>query len=454
MFTRNPRVARGDPAPTYTLFVLVVVYAFNYIDRQLIVILQEPIKVDLGLADWQLGLLSGIAFALFYTLLGVPIARAADRGNRRNIIAISIAVWSAMTALCGRAADFWQLLVARIGVGVGEAGCSPPAHSMISDLFGPTRRATAMSTYNLGVYLGVLTGFVAGGWLNEWFGWRLAFLIVGVPGVALALLVRLTVPEPVRASGPDAPEAAPPTRAVITRLWRIRTFRHIGIAAGLHAFVGYGVGNWVPSFFIRSHGLSTGELSLWLGPIAAFSGAFGAIAGGYLTDRLAHRDARFSVWLPALAIVASVPFSIVVYLLEDYRAALLLSIVPVALGATYLGPTIALTHALVAPRMRAVASSVLLLLLNLIGMGLGPWFTGLLSDLLTPTFGAESLRIALLVVVVVNVWCAAHYALAGRWLRADLAFATHALGVENPPADARAAETWVEEKPKQPRFAE
>lgn len=404
----------------YTLFVLALVYSLNYIDRQLVVILQEPIKLELGLADWQLGLLSGIAFAAFYTVLGVPIARAADRGNRRNIIAVAIAVWSLMTAVCGLAQSYWQLFLARIGVGVGEAGCSPPAHSMISDLYPPTQRATAMSAYNLGVYLGVLIGFLAGGWLNEWFGWRMAFLIIGLPGVAIALLVRLTVPEPARDFRSGA-APAPPLAEVFKVLWTRPAFRHLALAAGLHAFVGYGVGNWVPSFFIRSHGLTTGELANWLGPIAAVSGALGAIGGGYVTDLLSRRDARWSAWLPAIAILASVPFSIAVYLIDDFRVALLVSVIPVVLGATYLGPTLALTHGFVNARMRAVASSVLLLVLNLIGMGLGPWITGLISDLLAPRLGPESLRWALIIVVLVNVWCALHYLLCARTVRADLA---------------------------------
>jgi MFS family permease len=415
MYSR-PAVAAGA---RWTLFVLALVYALNYVDRQLIVILQEAIKADLELADWQLGLLSGIAFAAFYTVLGVPIARAADRSNRRNIIAVAVAVWSLMTAICGTAQVYWQLLLARIGVGVGEAGCSPPAHSMISDLYPPAQRATALSIYNLGVYLGVLVGYVAGGWLNEWFGWRMAFFILGLPGVAMALLVWLAVPEPARA--PTATPAFPATRDVLRLLANRPTFRHLALAAGLHAFVGYGVGNWVPSFFIRSHGLSTGELGTWLGPIAAGAGAIGALGGGYLADRLGRTDARWNVWLPAIAILCSVPVSIAVYLTADFRVALLLSVIPVLLGATYLGPTLALTHGLVNARMRAVASSVLLLVLNLVGMGLGPWITGLLSDLLQPTLGAESLRWALVIVILGNVWCALHYLLAAKTLRADLA---------------------------------
>lgn len=403
---------------TYTVAVLAVVYAFNYIDRQLIVILQEAIKQDLGFADWQLGLLSGFAFAIFYTLMGVPIARYADRANRRNIIALAITTWSVMTAVCGAVGNFWQMFLARVGVGVGEAGCSPPAHSMISDLYPPERRATAMSTYNLGVYLGVLVGFIAGGWLNEIVGWRWAFVLVGLPGVLIALLVRFTVPEPSRAVVSDA--AAPPIRSVLNLLWQRKSFRHLALAAGLHAFVGYGAGNWGPSFFIRSHGVGTAELSLWIAPIAAFAGAIGALGGGYIADRLGKRDVRWNTWFPAGAILVSVPFSLAVYTLDGFEAAIITSIIPVMLGATYLGPMLAMTHALVGSRMRAVASSVLLLVLNLVGMGLGPWATGLISDLFAPELGDESLRYALVIVVLANLWCAIHYFLSARTLKDDL----------------------------------
>lgn len=406
----------------FTLFMLVLVYAMNFMDRQVIVILQEPIKRDLLLADWQLGLLTGFAFAIFYTLLGVPIARFADRGNRRNIITAALTLWSFMTVLCGTVSAYWQLLLTRIGVGVGEAGCTPPAHSMISDLFAERRRGTAMSTYNLGLYVGIFMGFLGGGWLNEMVGWRLAFLAVGAPGLLLAVIFRLTVPEPSRSgvSTVRAEDAAPPTREVLRHLWQVPSFKHMALAAGLHGFAAYGVGNWLPSFFIRSHGLGTGEVATWIAPIAAIAGATGALLGGVLCDRFERRDPRWNIWIPAAAILLSVPFSIAVYLVADYRLAFVISIVPAVLGNMYLGPMIAMMHRLVSPRMRAVTSSILLLVLNLIGLGLGPWITGLLSDWLQPSLGVESLRWALVIVICVNVWCAVHYFWAARTLRQDL----------------------------------
>lgn len=415
-----PNTAPGlTKASAYTLTILTLIYALNFMDRQLVVILQEAIKADLGLMDWQLGMLSGIAFALFYTILGIPIARAADTGNRRNIISMAVATWSLMTAVCGLANNFWQMFLARVGVGVGEAGCSPPAHSMISDLFVTEQRATALSVYNCGVYIGILIGFIAGGWLNEVVGWRMAFVYVGLPGVLVALVMRFTVREPLRVMAAAA-QPSQPMGEVFRYLWSKRSFRHLAMAGGLHAFVGYGVGNWAPSFFVRMHEVSIAEISLWLAPIAAFAGAIGALAGGWLADKGAQRDQRWNLWLPAVAILISVPFSMAVYLLGDFRVAVLTSIIPVLLGATYLGPTIAITHSLVTPQMRAVASAVLFLILNLIGMGLGPWVTGIISDVLNPSLGTESLRWALIIMILANVWCAVHYFIAARYLRDDL----------------------------------
>ncbi|XOV88542.1 MAG: spinster family MFS transporter [Pseudomonadota bacterium] len=407
----------------YALAVLTTVYIFNFIDRQILVILQESIKVDLGLSDTQLGLLSGISFALFYVTLGIPIARYADKANRRNVVAMAIATWSFMTALSGAAQNFVQLLLARIGVAVGEAGGSPPAHSMISDIFPPQERATALSIYSMGINFGVLIGFVIGGWVNDWFGWRWVFVIIGIPGVIWALVVRFTLREPSRGWSERVVTVAeaPPMKTVFALLWSRKSFRHLSIAAGLHAFVGYGVGQWIASFFIRTYDLtSTGEIATWLGLISGTAGAAGTFFGGYICDKLGVRDRRWYVWTPALATLAAVPFSLAVYLLNAYYLALVIYMVPVFLGAMYLGPTIAMTHGIVSLRMRALASSILFFVLNLIGLGLGPLLTGFISDLLVPRFGEESLRYALVIVVLVYGWSTFHYMMAARTIREDL----------------------------------
>jgi MFS family permease len=407
----------------YVLALLVVVYVFNFVDRTILSILLEPIKAEFDLSDTQLGFLSGLAFALFYTFMGIPIARWADRGVRRTIIAISLFTWSAMTAFTGAAQNFGMLLAARVGVGVGEAGCSPPAHSLLSDYFPAQRRATALAIYSLGIPIGSGIGYLAGGWLAEWFDWRTAFVVVGLPGVLLAGVVQWTLREPVRgAYDPPAPETARKTfREVLDFLLARRSFRHMALGAALHAFYGYGAGAFNPAFFVRSHGLSIGEIGTWLAAIGFTGGVLGTYLGGYLSDRIADRDVRWYMWLPALSTALYVPFVFLLYLWPTPYGALALALPGSLLGSMYLGPTFAMTQTLVRPEMRAVASAILLFIINLIGLGFGPQGVGFLSDLLAPSFGVESLRYALLTVVVVFAcWSVLEYTLAARTLREDL----------------------------------
>jgi predicted MFS family arabinose efflux permease len=419
-----------DPTPSvfspavrnYALGVLVVVYTFNFIDRQILSILLEPIKQDLGLSDTALGMLTGFAFALFYATLGIPIARLADRGNRRNIIAWSLTIWSAMTALSGIAQNFWHLLIARIGVGVGEAGCSPPAHSMIADYFPAENRATALGIYSLGIPVGILFGFIAGGWLNEFFGWRVAFFVVGVPGILLALLVRWSLREPDRgmAEGRQANADQPGIMETFTYLYQKPSFRHMAIGGGLTAFVGYGIVTWVPSFLIRSYGMDTGEVGTYLGLILGIPGGIGIALGGYLADRYGAKDTRWYLWVVTVALLIAVPITVGVYLSSSATASLLFLILPVLLGNFYQATTFSQAQGLVPLRMRAVAAAVLLFILNIIGLGAGPQMVGVVSDLLAPTYGDESLRYALLALSFVNIWAAYHYYLAGKTLKQDL----------------------------------
>lgn len=422
--TPNTNEQFSDFERYYALAVLTFVYIFNFVDRQVLAILQEGIKVDLGLSDTQLGLLSGLSFALFYVTFGIPIARIADKGVRRNIVALAIGTWSFMTVLCGFTQNFWQLLAARVGVGIGEAGGSPPAHSMISDLFPPEQRATALSVYSTGINFGVLLGFVIGGLVNDLFGWRLVFFIVGVPGILLAFLVRFSLREPPRGMSENiqVTESAPPVREVFDILKSRKSFRHIALAAGLHAFVGYGILQWLASFMIRTYDLQgTAEIGLWLGLIYGLSGAIGTFFGGYLSDKLGKRDKRWYLWIPALATFVSVPFLLFVFLLDNYSLALWIYIIPSFCAAMYLGPTLAMTHGIVSSRMRALASAILFFVLNLIGMGMGPFLTGVLSDLLEPSYGDQSLRYALVCLVFVYIWSGAHYLIACKSLREDLA---------------------------------
>ncbi|MEM7100450.1 MAG: MFS transporter [Pseudomonadota bacterium] len=406
----------------YALSVLVVVYTFNFIDRQILSILLEPIKQDLGLSDTALGMLSGFAFAAFYATLGIPIARYADRGNRRNLIALALAIWSGMTALSGLAQNFWHLLIARIGVGVGEAGCSPPAHSILSDYFPAEKRATALGIYSLGIPFGILFGFVAGGWLNEFFGWRVAFFVVGVPGILLAVLVRFSLREPPRgmAEGRTDVGEQPGIMETFRYLWAKRSFRHLSFGAALTAFVGYGVVTWVPSFLIRSHGLETGDAGTYLGLILGIPGGIGIALGGWMADRLGARDTRWYLWVVTVALVAGAPFAFGVYLADSVVVALLCLILPVALGNFYQATTFSQTQGLVGLRMRSVAAAVLLFIINIVGLGAGPQAVGIVSDLLSDAYGQESLRYSLLIFSFVNLWSAYHYYQAGKYLADDL----------------------------------
>lgn len=411
--------------PAYALTILFLVYVFNFIDRSILNILAQSVKEDLGLYDWQIGLMGGIAFALFYTTLGIPIARLADTRNRRNIVAISLAVWSAMTAVCGLAQNFWQLLLARIGVAVGEAGGSPPSHSMISDLFAADRRATALGIYALGIPVGTMLGNLAGGWINEVMDWRTAFMIVGLPGLVMALVVRFTLVEPPRGFSEQVVKAktdAPPVAFVFKALWSRRSFRYMALGGALHALVGYGVGPFIPALFIRVHGMGTADIGIalfWLG----FAGIAGAASGGYVADRLARRDVRWYVWLPGIATLMSVPFSTAAYVWPDPIEAFWIMVVPGFLGNYYLGPTFSLAQGLVGLRMRALSAAILLFILNLIGMGMGPVVVGVTSDLLNAytTLGAESVRWALVGVLAFNVLSTVCYLMAAADLKRDLA---------------------------------
>ena len=413
-------------ARKYALAVLTLVYTFNFIDRQLLSILQESIKVDLSLSDSQLGLLTGFAFAMFYVTAGIPIARFADRSNRRNIVAVSVGLWSAMTAVSGLVQNYGQLLAARVGVGVGEAGGSPPSHSIVSDIFPPEKRASALAFYSTGVNLGILFGFLFGGWLNEFFGWRVAFMVVGIPGVLLAILVRTTVREPIRGlmENRTASETQVPFKEVVALLWKRKTFRHMAFACGLYAFAGYGTVNWIASFFIRSHEMSTGELGTWLALSTGLFGAIGVLLGGMLGDKLGKKDKRWYQWIPGIATLLCVPAMLVAFLTDNQYVALMLIFIPGTLQNVYLGNSIATTHALVGLRWRATASAILFLVINIIGLGLGPFGIGYLSDMLAPSMGVESLRYAMLILLpTVNVWSAIHFYLASRTLREDLKMA-------------------------------
>lgn len=407
----------------YALALLTGVYIFSYIDRKIIFIVQEPIKLEFGLSDAQLGLLTGFMFMVFYVAFGIPFARWADKGVRRTVVAVAIGAWSIMTVLCGIAQTYTHLLLARIGVAVGEAGGSPPSHSMISDIFPLKQRGTAMSIYTTGVYLGVLVGFALGGWISQHFGWRTAFLVVGAPGILMAILVRFTLKEPRRgmADKLQQVEEAPPLLAVLKMLWSRRSFRYMVAAATMSAFFTNNLIGWMPSFLMRSHEMEISEVGLWLALILGVVGGIGALSGGFLGDRLGNKDRRWYVFVPAIALAIALPFSLLTFLVQDQRWSLASYCVPVLVSGMYAGPVIAMTHAMVNSRSRAMASAVFFFIQNMIGLGLGPVVVGWISDALVPTYAQHSLRYAMLLALpFATVLAIVFYCLASRHLRADL----------------------------------
>ena len=408
----------------FVLGVLTLVYALNFVDRQLLVILQEQIKAELILSDTQLGLLSGFAFALFYVSCGIPIARWADRGTRRSIIALALTVWSLMTAVSGLAQNYLHLLLARIGVGVGEAGGSPPAHSMISDIFRKEERATALSIYSIGIYIGILLGFALGGWIADTFGWRTAFFVVGLPGVLVAAFLRFTVKEPLRGwsegrQGDTSPP--PPFGTVLKFLWSRHTFRNLALAGSLQALVIYGIGNWLPSYFLRNFEISLTELGIWMALTSGIGGGAGSFFGGWMTDRLGVRDARWYVWGPAILMLAISPVLLVILNTPTLQLALVLTGLFHFLSASYLGPALAVSHGLVGLRMRALTSAIFFFFINLIGLGLGPLIVGYLSDSFAAGGNDSALAQAMLITgCAASLWGGIHYLFASRTIRADL----------------------------------
>lgn len=383
----------------YVIGLLSVVNVFNFMDRVALSVLLPYIKADLELSDAQLGLLIGFAFALFYAICGIPIARWADRGTRRNIIAVTLTVWSVMTALCGAAHNFWQLLGARVGVGAGEAGCLPAAQSIICDYVPPERRAVAYAVHSFGLVAGMMVGMALAGWLGELIGWRWTFVVLGLPGIAIAVVVRLTLREPVRGffdvMEPGA--AALPFGATVRQLWHCRTYRLIVLFLLLNGFVVYGLTQWWPSLYARVFGLNLSSVGVYLGLAIGAGQGTGLLIGGLLANKAGRHDARLPLQVGAAAIALSLPIVVVSLFVPSAHASILLVLLAGLLWSVSNGPVVAALYGSVAPAMRATGGALSIFLTSVLGLGLGPLFVGLLSDLLAPSLGVESLRYALLV---------------------------------------------------------
>ena len=418
----------------YVLALLFLVYVSNFADRQALSILLPAIQADLGASDTAMGFLTGFPFAVFYTVAGIPIARYADRASRRSVISLGLLVWSGMTALSGLVQSFGQLAAARVGVGIGEAAGSPPAHSLISDYFSRQRRATALSIYATGVYVGVAVVFIGGAWISDHFGWRSVFWIIGLAGLPLAVLVRFTIRElprgwsdANRGAAAPSPMAAPIAIAETARvLAGNRSFWLVVSGASIQSLSGYGAIVWGPTFLVRVHEMPITQVGLWMGIIIGVTGSLGATLGGWWTDRLARRDERWYMRLPALESLAGVPF-LLGFLFAGGGAASLVFFAPFyLLGAMYVGPMHSMIQSLVVPQMRATASAINLFAVNMIGLGLGPFLVGYLNDTLADRYGGEAIRHSLLVVGVIGGCASILFYLASRHLRQDLAAARSA----------------------------
>jgi len=403
--------------------MLTLVYVFNFVDRQLLVILQESIKKELNLSDTQLGMLSGFTFAIFYVTLGIPIARFADKNNRRNTVAASLALWSMMTALSGLVKNFFQLLLARIGVGVGEAGGSPPAHAMISDYFPPEKRSTALSIYSTGIYFGILVGFVMGGYLNQQLGWRSAFFAVGIPGILFSLIFYATVKEPRRGATDVKANSVTEKHSffkVVKKLFSTRTFVYLALGSSLHVFCIYGLINWTGSFLTRLHNMNSAETGIVLGLVFGIGGAIGSFAGGFLTDHFGKSDKTLYLKIPAYAIILSASSAGGGLFFQNNFLSIAFLGLCASLQSTYLGPSIAVAHNLVPASMRSLTSAIFFLMINLVGLGFGPLVVGMISDSLKPSLGDEALRWAMSIVIVVGIIAAMLFFVAAKKLAKDI----------------------------------
>ncbi len=405
-------------SPNVVLAFLLLAYIFNFLDRQILGILLEPIKADLKFTDSELGILTGPAFALVYSLVGIPLALLADRTSRSGVIAAALAAWSAFTALCGTATGFWQLFAYRLGVGLGEAGGVAPSYALIAEYFAPSRRARALAIFSLGVPIGLGTGAVLGSWIAHNFDWRTAFVAMGIAGLVLAPIFKFVVRDPPRAKGITAPKLAD-LGATFPVIARKRSFWLMAFAASLSSLCGYGLATWVASILIRSFGLSLVEAGQFLGSHLLIGGTIGVFMGGWLADRLGTRNRRWYAWLPAMAWLVTAPLYAAGLMADNLVFVWLLLLIPNALNILWLGPVTAAVQHLVEPQKRATASGAFLLINNLIGLGVGPLLIGTISDQLRAAHGDDSLRIAALAVLVFYLIAAALMYMASRSIERD-----------------------------------
>jgi len=406
----------------WAVILLTTIYALNFLDRNIVNILLEPIKKEMALSDAMLGLISGLGFALFYALVSLPIARLADRSNRRDIVAAGLVLWSAMTALSGLAANVWQLLAARSGVGVGEAAGVPPSQSMIADMFEPAARPRAMGVFATGTYIGIFAGYFVGGWVSQYYGWRAAFLVAGLPGLLLALLLRWGIAEPVRGGadpGSDARDCS--TGETLRFLLGSPTFLLVLGGFILTGVTNFATSAWIPSFLRRIHQLSQSEIGTYAGTVKGLCGMVATVGGGALVAWIGRTDARWRIGVPGICSLLGGPAMLWFLFAPTPTGSLFgLSVMTMLVG-VHLGPVFAVFMSVVLPGMRAFTAALALAIGNLISLGLGPLMVGALSDRLAPGMGVESVRYALILPAVCSVAGGVLFLLAMLTYRRDIA---------------------------------
>ena len=407
----------------YVVVILLVIYALNQLDRSVINILAESIKRELHISDTELGLLTGTSFALFYSLMGLPVARLADRTHRVNLISIALLAWSGLTMACGLAVNYATLFLVRMGVGIGEAGGTPPSQSLIADYFPHERRSTAIALFNSAVALGTFLGFLMGGFVNQWWGWRTAFVVAGAPGLIMAVVLKLTVREPVRGAVDgleEAAKASPPLGRTLRRLFARRSYPLIVVAASCSIGVMFMASAWLPPLFIRLHGFKSGQIGGWLALCSGLGGGLGSFLGGAFADHLKRRSPLAEIYVPAVAALLTFPSLLVTVLARDTGVALVGMGALFPFGYIWIGPTSSMIHRVVPVRSRALAIGAMLFFSNITALAFGPPLIGAVSDGLKSAYGPDSLRYALACASVLSIASAAIYLMAARHYRADI----------------------------------
>jgi len=411
--------ARRPTRRYYVLALLTAVYALNFLDRTIFNVLIEPIKKEFTLSDTTMGLLAGFGFVLFYSLLGIPIARFADRLSRRNIVALAFAFWSAMTFLCGMASSVASLAIARIGVGIGESAGTPASQSMIADLFDKNERPRALGIYAIGTYLGVFLGYFIGGYVNQHYGWRMAFFSAGLPGIALAAILWLTIAEPKRGANAEVftPEPIGPTLGFLASQ---KSFIIVLIGFCLTTYTNYATAAWIPPFMARVHHLSSAEIGTYAGTFKGLFGMAGTLVGGLMVAQISRRDDRWKLWAPAITSGLAGPVFALCLLTPDFATMVAALAATSFLVGFHLGPIFAIAQTVARPSMRALASAIILLTATCFGQGVGPLAVGMINDALKNDYGAEAVRYSLLSAALTTMLGALLFVWAAASIRADI----------------------------------